>query len=98
MSETQIRDYRIIPGRLDEFVSLWKDHVARLRREHGFEIVGAWAVPAESRFVWILSYPGPGSFAEADRRYYASAARTSLDPDPAALILEAIERPAIGVI
>lgn len=98
MADMQIREYRIAPGRLDDFVAQWTDHVVPLRRAHGFEIVGAWAIHSESRFVWVLSHPGPGTFEDADAAYYASSDRTSLDPDPATLIVEAGEHPATPIV
>jgi hypothetical protein len=84
---TQLRAYRIRDGQLDRFVEEWLIGVAPLRRAHGFEIRGAWTVPEERRFVWLLDHPGGwDAFAEADEAYYASPERASLDPDPARLI------------
>jgi NIPSNAP protein len=84
---TQLRDYRITDGSLDQFVAAWQRHLAPLRRELGFTISGAWTVDGESRFVWLLTYPGDwDAFEEADRRYFASPQRAALDPDPARLI------------
>ena len=59
-----------------------------LREGHGFTVDGAWVIPDQSRFVWLLSYSGPGSFEDADASYYASPERAALTPDPAELILE----------
>lgn len=86
---TQLRDYRIRAGELARFVEEWRIGVAPLRRARGFEIAGAWTIPGEDRFVWLLSHPGGwDAFAEADAAYYASPERTALDPDPARLIAE----------
>jgi len=86
---TQLRDYRIRDGELDRFVEEWQTGVAPLRRARGFEIPGAWTIPEEGRFVWLLAHPGGwDAFAEADEAYYASPERASLDPDPARLIEE----------
>ena|SRR5918992_1496919 len=84
---TQLRDYRILEGSLDEFVDEWRQHLAPLRRELGFTIPGAWTVEGESRFVWLLTHPGDwDAFEEADARYFASPQRAAIDPDPARLI------------
>jgi len=84
---TQLRDYRIRVGELDRFVDEWRTGVAPLRRANGFEITGAWTIPEEERFVWLLAHPGDwDAFAEADAAYYASPERAALDPDPARLI------------
>jgi hypothetical protein len=86
---TQLRDYRIRDGELERWVEEWRAGVAPLRRARGFEIAGAWTIPEEGRFVWLLVHPGGwDAFAEADAAYYASPERTALDPDPARLIEE----------
>ncbi len=86
---TQLRDYRITHGDLDRFVNEWGASLAPLRRRIGFEIPGAWTVPDEQRFVWLLAHPGDWTaFEEADTRYFASPDRASLDPDPARYIAE----------
>ena len=80
--ETQLRVYRIAEGHLDDFVSAWLDGILPLRRAFGFE-VDAWRQVGDDRFVWLVRYDGPGTFADADARYYASPERLALDPDPA---------------
>jgi len=88
---TQLRDYRITEGSLDQFVEEWRGRIAPLRRELGFTIEGAWMVEDESRFVWVLAHPGDwDAFEAADRGYYASPQRTSMDPNPARLIEEQV--------
>ena len=87
MTQWQLRDYEIAEGHLDDFVEAWMRGVLPLRRTADFEIM-AWTVPGESRFVWLLGYDGPGSFAAADDAYYDSPERAELDPDPAQWIVE----------
>jgi hypothetical protein len=83
----QLRDYRITDGSLDQFVEEWRTRIAPLRRELGFTIERAWTVADDSRFVWLLAYPGNWeALEEADRVYYDSPQRASLDPNPARLI------------
>jgi hypothetical protein len=86
-TQWQLRDYLIAEGHLDEFLDAWTRGVLPLRRSAGFEI-RAWTVPGESRFIWLLAYTGPDSFAAADDAYYATLARATLDPDPAQWIVE----------
>ena len=89
MTATQLRDYRIRAGELDLFVEEWRTGVAPLRRARGFQILGAWTIAEEDRFIWLLGHPGGWeAFAEADAAYYASPERAALDPDPARLIAE----------
>jgi antibiotic biosynthesis monooxygenase (ABM) superfamily enzyme len=83
---TQVRVYRVTPGRVCDFADEWRTRVAPLRRSFGFEIIGAWASEEADTFVWIISHTS--DFAEADRAYYSSAERKALDPDPARLIEE----------
>lgn len=84
---TELRDYRIVHGELDQWVDEWRSRIAPLRRELGFTIERAWKVEGASRFVWLLSYPGDwDAFEAADRAYYDSPQRTSLEPNPARLI------------
>jgi len=87
MKQWQLRDYGITEDRLHDFVEAWTRGVLPLRRAAGFEVM-AWTVPGESRFVWLLGYDGPGSFAAADDAYYDSPERAALEPDPAQWIVE----------
>ena len=85
----QLRDYRITRGELERFVDEWLGGIVPLRRTLGFEIPGAWTVPEEDRFLWLLSHAGGWEeFEAADAAYYASPERTALSPDPARLIEE----------
>lgn len=86
-TQWQLRDYLIAEGHLDDFLDAWTRGVLPLRRAAGFE-VQAWTVPGESRFVWLLQYDGPGTFAAADEAYYDAPKRAALDPDPARWIVD----------
>lgn len=89
MAVTQLREYRITAGQLDRFVAAWSTQLAPLRRAIGFTIPGAWTVPDEDRFVWLLAHAGDWeAFEAADRRYFASPERKAFDPDPGRLIEE----------
>ena len=86
---TQLRDYRIEDGSLDQFVEEWLAKIVPIRREHGFSIDHAWTIQDESRFVWLLAHPGDWeAFDAANRAYYDSPQRHALDPTPARLIEE----------
>jgi antibiotic biosynthesis monooxygenase (ABM) superfamily enzyme len=87
--EYQLRSYRVKPGEMDEWVAEWKERVYPVRQNQGFLVVGAWTVEDDDRFVWILGYDGPESFADADAAYYASPERSQLTPDPARHLDEA---------
>jgi hypothetical protein len=81
--EYELRRNRIMAGHFAEFIEAWLSGVVPLRRRFGFTIGGAWIVEATGELVWILAYDGPDGFDVADERYYASAERAALDPDPA---------------
>lgn len=49
--ELQLRDYRILPGHMDDWLSGWRDGIVPLRKQEGFEIVGAWVDRPHERFV-----------------------------------------------
>ena len=78
----QLRTYRLKPGRLDDFLELWRDHVVAAREAHGFEVVGAWVDRDGDEFTWVVRHTGPEGFAAADERYYASPERAALPWDP----------------
>jgi len=87
MKTTQLRSYMIKAGQLDRFADLWSNNVRPLRTKKGFVIEGAWKIPTEDRFVWIVSYDGPMGWESANRAYYESPERKAMDPDPASLIV-----------
>ncbi len=80
----QLRDYRVLPGRMADFVELWRSQVLPLREEMGFTVVGAWTNPETNRFVWVVGHDG--DFEAADAAYYASPERRAMAPDPADLL------------
>ena len=75
----QLRVDRARPGRLDDFVREWTEHVLPLRLRLGFSVLGPWVAPEESLFVWIVAHD---DWDAADAAY-ASEERRALDPDPA---------------
>lgn len=88
MTTTQLRVYRVEEGRLGDFVEAWRTSVVPLRRAHGFSVDAAWTIPDESRFAWLVSHDGPGSWQEAESAYYGSPERAAFDPDPARWVVE----------
>ena len=87
MKTTQLRDYTIKPGQLGAFVAAWTRDVRPLREKKGFVIEGAWKIPSEERFVWVVAYDGPEDWEAANRAYYESPERKAMDPDPASFIV-----------
>ena len=66
-----------------QWLEEWRSQIVPLRLKHGFRILGSWTVDGTDQFVWIITYDGPMSWAEADRDYYQSPERKAIDPDPA---------------
>jgi hypothetical protein len=87
MKTTQLREYTIKPGELDTFANVWAAGVRPLRLKMGFVIEGAWKIPTEDKFIWVVSYDGPDGWEATNKRYYDSPERRALDPDPATFIL-----------
>ncbi|MHA4815075.1 NIPSNAP family protein [Streptomyces aculeolatus] len=79
---TQLRTYTVREGMLDEWVERWRAEIVPLRRGLGFTIGGAWADRERSRFVWLISYDGPETFAERNALYWASPERKAMNLDP----------------
>lgn len=87
MTTTELRDYIIAEGALEQFVDEWRRSVLPLRLAHGYRVDAAWAIPEERRFLWLLSLDVDRDEWEArNDAYYADPARAALDPDPARLI------------
>ena len=80
--ELQLRDYRIKPGHLDDWIAGWERGIVPLREQAGFEIVGAWVDRPHDRFVWVVGYAGADGFEAAEQRYHDLPERLSLNPDP----------------
>ena len=104
MTTTELRDYLIAEGALDQFVEEWQRGVVPLRRAHGYRVDAAWTIPEERRFVWLLSLDvAPAEWEARNDAYYADPARAALDPDPARLIesqrhalVEPVDLPSYG--
>lgn len=96
--EYQLRQFRIAPTKLDEFIDAWIVGVVPLRERFGFQIHGAWSIAESNEFVWVIGYDGPEGFDAADAAYYASEERRRLSPDPAQYIARAKEASAHRVI
>ena len=86
---SQFRLYTINKGELQQFADEWNQTVRPLRIVRGYKIPEAWLITERNQFAWILRYPGPRTWDEMERAYYASPARLAFDPDPARLIARA---------
>lgn len=80
--QIQLRDYRIRPGLMGDWIAGWQRGIVPFREQEGFAIVGAWVDRPNNRFAWVVGYAGDDGFAAAEERYHASSARVALDPNP----------------
>lgn len=85
--EYQLRMYRVEEGQMDTFLGIFPEVVAA-RQAVGFEVVGAWMIPEENQFIWIVG--AEDGIEATSERYYASEQRRAIDPEPAKL-LESID-------
>jgi tetratricopeptide (TPR) repeat protein len=83
---SQLRTYTLKEGKLDEFVKAWSESIYPLRLQHGFKVDGAWVIRDDNKFVWILTYDGPGDWDARNKAYHESPERKALNPDPVQLI------------
>jgi hypothetical protein len=78
----QVRTYKIKPGQMEEFLTLWRDHVVPARTANGYEVLGAWDDAQDGTFVWVVSHEAPDGWDAAERAYYDSPERQSVPRNP----------------
>lgn len=83
----QLRTYTLQPGTLERWTAVWQQHIRPLREQLGFSVPAAWTVPERNQFVWLMSYDGPLTWAEADASFHSSPGRLSIAPNPADMIV-----------
>lgn len=66
---------------MDAFLEVF-DRVVEARLAHGFEIEGVWFSRENGQFVWVVGFEGDESFEDAVTRYYDSAERKAIRPNP----------------
>ena len=81
--EYQLRMYGVKEGEMETFLGVFPA-VVEARRAAGFDVVGAWSIPEEDQFIWIVGCAD--GIAAASDRYYASELRKAIDPEPAKLL------------
>ena len=79
---TQVRTYTVKEGLLDEWVRRWQEEIVPLRLKFGFTLGGAWTDREHNHFIWEISYDGPETFAERNRRYWDSPERAAMSLTP----------------
>jgi hypothetical protein len=83
----QLRIYTINKGALEQFVTEWREKLVPLREKHGFRVLEAYTLPSTNQFVWTMAFDGTDAdWESADKAYFASPERLSMQPDPGRLI------------
>jgi hypothetical protein len=81
--EYQLRSYDVKDGQMDTFLGIFPA-VVEARRAVGFDVVGAWMIPEDNQFIWIVG--AEDGIETASARYYASEQRRAIEPEPAKLL------------
>jgi hypothetical protein len=83
----QLRIYKVKEGQMETFLGIFPA-VVEARRAVGFDVVGAWMIPEDDQFIWIVG--AEDGVETTSERYYASEQRRAIEPEPAKL-LESID-------
>jgi hypothetical protein len=81
--EYQLRIYEVKDGEMEAFLGIFPAVVAA-RQAVGFEVVGAWMIPEDGQFIWIVG--AADGIETTSERYYASEQRKEIEPEPAKLL------------
>jgi len=81
--EYQLRMYNVRDGQMETFLGIFPA-VVGARRAVGFEVLGAWMIPEENQFIWIVG--AEDGIETTSERYYASEQRRAIEPEPAKLL------------
>jgi hypothetical protein len=92
--EYQLRIYKVKDGLMETFLGIFPA-VVEARQAVGFEVAGAWMIPAENQFIWIVG--SEDGIEATSERYYASEQRRSIEPEPAKL-LETIDTRTMVIV
>jgi hypothetical protein len=77
VSTVQLRRYRIVPGRLPDFLA-WFPAIVPVREQFGFRLLFALADHEHETFTWAVELDGDAArFAEVEAVYNASAERAA---------------------
>ncbi|MGZ8756245.1 MAG: NIPSNAP family containing protein [Acidimicrobiia bacterium] len=92
--EYQLRIYKVKDGLMEKFLGIFPA-VVEARQAVGFEVTGAWMIPEENQFIWIVG--AEDGIEATSERYYASEQRRAIEPEPAKL-LETIDTRTLVIV
>lgn len=88
--QLRLRTYTLRDGLEAEFIAKWNDVLAPMRRQTGFEVLGAWYDAGQCQFTWLVGWPGEGSYDAAEQAYYDSPLRAAVTWAPDHYVTHAV--------
>ena len=92
--EYQLRIYEMKDGQMDAFLGI-SPSVVEARRAVGFNVIGAWVIPQDNQFIWIVG--AENGIEATSEKYYASEQRRAIEPEPAKLLQTIETRTMVAV-
>lgn len=69
----EVRSYRIVPGRRDEFLEFFKNTAIPAQRDHGMKVVGPFIdTENANKFVWLRSFSSIAERTRLKKIFYES--------------------------
>lgn len=84
----EFRNYRIVPGGVDDFVEHFEARFLASQEELGMDIVGQFRVPGAERFVWVRRYLDPSVRAAALTSFYTGPVWKEFGPRANELLVD----------
>lgn len=73
---TEVRIYTMKPGKLDDFIEVFKNHIMPTSAAFGVRVLAAWRHDEKNEFVWVRSYDDQATL----ERYSSSPERAEFIP------------------
>ncbi len=85
---SQLRIYKIKPGRMDDWMNFFNNKVVPLHRKFGIPARIGWINEADSEFIWVRDFSGETPIEEQERNYVTSEERQRVIGDEAKQYIE----------
>lgn len=73
---TEVRIYTMKPGKLDDFIKVFREHIMPTSGSFGIRVLAGWRNDERNEFVWVRSYDNQATL----DRYSASPERAVYMP------------------
>ncbi len=81
MAWYQLRKYIIRTGKMEQFLSAWRERIVPAREQHGFQVLEAYVEQDKSNFYWILRWDSEVAIAEGENKFLSSPEYQALNKD-----------------